>query len=279
MLRAFILLGFGFYMMFLHISGDISKYINMKYSYLSFSAMIASFLLAIIQLIMVFRDEDETSHEHAGHTHSGENTIWKKFFVYALLAYPLVVGFLFPVATLDSTIVSAKGFHFPKNNAAGDDPYAANQFLRPDTSGYFGKTDYEKMMEKEKALIIHQNPIVVTDENYLMTMEILYNYPGEFTGKKIKFTGFVYNDPVTKSGNLFLFRFGIIHCVADSGVFGMLVKMPEGTEKLANDTWISVSGEITQDYYAPFKMNIPSLEVDNYMKIDKPKEVYVYRKY
>ncbi|EMG29192.1 hypothetical protein X560_1895 [Listeria fleischmannii 1991] len=279
MLRAFILLGFGFYMMFLHISGDISKYINMKYSYLSFSAMIASFLLAIIQLIMVFRDEDETSHEHAGHIHSGENTIWKKFFVYTLLAYPLVVGFLFPVATLDSTIVSAKGFHFPKNNAAGDDPYAANQFLRPDTSGYFGKTDYEKMMEKEKALIIHQNPIVVTDENYLMTMEILYNYPGEFTGKKIKFTGFVYNDPVTKSGNLFLFRFGIIHCVADSGVFGMLVKMPEGTEKLANDTWISVSGEITQDYYAPFKMNIPSLEVEKYMKIDKPKEVYVYRKY
>ncbi len=279
MLRAFILFGFGFYMMFLHISGDISKYINMKYSYLSFSAMIASFLLATIQLIMVFRDEDEGSHNHLGHTHEGENTLWKKIFVYSLLIYPLMVGFLFPVATLDSTIVSAKGFHFPKNNAAGDDPYAANQFLRPDTSGYFGKTDYEKMMEKEKAAIVNQNPIQVTDENYLMTMEILYNYPGEFTGKKIEFTGFVYNDPVTKSDNVFLFRFGIIHCVADSGVFGMLAKMPQGTEELPNDTWVRVSGEITQDYYAPFKMNIPALEVDRYTKIDKPKDVYVYRKY
>lgn len=85
------------------------------------------------------------------------------------------------------------------------------------------------MMAKEKAEIIDQNPIKVNDSNYLMTMEILYNYPGEFTGKQIEFTGFVYNDEVTKDNNLFLFRFGIIHCVADSGVFGMLVQMPEKT--------------------------------------------------
>ncbi|MBA5760408.1 DUF1980 domain-containing protein, partial [Escherichia coli] len=72
-------------------------------------------------------------------------------------------------------------------------------------SGYFGETDYEKMMAKEKAEIIDQNPIKVNDSNYLMTMEILYNYPGEFTGKQIEFTGFVYNDEVTQDNNLFLF--------------------------------------------------------------------------
>ncbi|WP_163652269.1 TIGR03943 family protein [Listeria sp. PSOL-1] len=277
MFRAILLFGFGFYLMFLHISGNISKYINMKYSYLSFSAMFAAFLLALIQLIIVFRDED-LKHEHGGHVHSLENTIWKKFFVYGLLVYPLIAGFCFPIASLDSKLVSAKGFHFPKNNAAGDDPYAQNQFLRPDTSGYFGKSDYAKMMEKEKAEIIKQDPMIVTDANYLMTMEILYNYPGEFIGKHIKFTGFVYNDPVEKSNHLFLFRFGIIHCVADSGVFGMLAKMPEKI-KLANDTWLSVSGVISQEYYAPFKMNIPALTIKQYTKVSKPKDVYVYRKY
>ncbi|WP_439442960.1 TIGR03943 family putative permease subunit [Listeria aquatica] len=279
MLRAFILFGFGFYLMYLHISGEISKYINMKYSYLSFSAMIAAFLLALIQLIIVFRDEDKVEeHDHLGHSHSGENTIWKKLLVYGLLTYPLIAGFMFPIATLDSTIVSAKGFHFPKNNAAGDDPYAQNQFLRPDTSGYFGKSDYEKMMEREKKELLKQNPIVVDDSNYLMTMEILYNYPGEFTGREMRFTGFVYNDPVLKDAHLFLFRFGIIHCVADSGVFGMLVNMPEKAS-YKNDTWLSVSGTITEEYYAPFKMKIPSLEVSDYRQIDKPKDVYVYRKY
>ncbi|WP_099223342.1 TIGR03943 family putative permease subunit [Listeria costaricensis] len=279
MLRAFILFGFGFYLMYLHISGNISQYINMKYSYLSISAMIAAFFLAIIQLIMVFRDEDLAAHhEHMGHVHEGENTWWKKILVYSLLIYPLIAGFLFPVATLDSTIVSAKGFHFPKNNAAGDDPYAMNQFLRPDTSGYFGASDYQKMMEKERKSLDKENPIIVTDDNYLMTMEIIYNYPGDFIGKKIQFTGFVYNDTVTDVNNVFLFRFGIIHCVADSGVYGMLTNMPEGA-KFDDDTWLKVTGTIEQEYYAPFKMNIPAVKVDHYETISKPKDVYVYRTY
>ncbi len=77
--------------------------------------------------------------------------------VYGLLSYALIAGFLFPVATLDSTIVSAKGFHFPKNNAAGDDPYAQNQFLRPDTSGYFGETDYEEKNDGERKSRNHRS--------------------------------------------------------------------------------------------------------------------------
>lgn len=278
MFRVFILLGFGFYLMQLHINGEISKYINMRYSYLSIAAMIAAFLLGIIQLIMVFRDEDIEKHEHHGYTHEGENRWWKKIIVYGMLLYALAAGFLVPVATLDSTIVSAKGFHFPKNNAAGDDPFAQNQFLRPDTSGYFGKTDYEKMMEKEKASIINQDTIKITDKNYLMTMELIYNYPGEFEGKNIEFTGFVYNDKVTNDNNLFLFRFGIIHCVADSGVYGMLVHMPDDA-KYKNDTWVKVSGKLTEENYAPFKMNIPALQVTHFEKIDKPKDVYVYRQF
>ncbi|MBC2066449.1 TIGR03943 family putative permease subunit [Listeria booriae] len=280
MFRVFILFGFAFYLMQLHITGDISKYINMKYSYLSLAAMIAAFLLGLVQLIMIFRDEDLAhDHEHNGHTHEGENTFWRKILVYGLLIYPLIAGFMFPIATLNSTIVDAKGFHFPKNDAAGDDPYAMNQFLKPDTSGYFGKSDYDKMIAKEKAAIIHDNPIKVTDANYLMTMEIIYTYLGEFEGKQIEFTGFVYNDPVTKGGNLFVFRFGIIHCVADSGVYGMLVHMPDEETDLANDTWVKVSGTIAQEYYAPFKMDIPAVKVEKYGEIPKPKDVYVYRTY
>lgn len=40
------------------------------------------------------------------------------------------------------------------------------------------------MMAKEKAEIIDQNPIKVNDSNYLMTMEILYNYPGSLLANK-----------------------------------------------------------------------------------------------
>ena len=57
----------------------------------------------------------------------------------------------------------------------------------------------------------------------LKGMETIYNYPGEFTGKNYLFKGFVLEMILLKE-QYFLFRFGIIHCVADSGVYGMLVK-------------------------------------------------------
>lgn len=46
-----------------------------------------------------------------------------------------------------------------------------------------------------------------------------------------------------KKEDNFLFRFGIIHCVADSGVFGLLTHMPEGTN-VKNDEWYKVEGTI-----------------------------------
>ncbi|CKI44441.1 ABC transporter substrate-binding protein [Streptococcus pneumoniae] len=107
-------------------------------------------------------------------------------------------------------------------------------------------------------------------------METIYNYPGEFTGKKLSFKGFVFRDDSSKKEQYFLFRFGIIHCVADSGVYGMLVKKPEGVE-WNNDDWIQVEGEITTEFYQPFHANIPVLEVTKWNKVEQPKEQYVFR--
>ncbi len=66
-----------------------------------------------------------------------------------------------------------------------------------------------------------EETIVVTNENYMEVMEAIYDYPTEFSGKTIEMIGFVYNDP-DNSQQFFLFRFGIIHCIADSGVYGLL---------------------------------------------------------
>ena len=59
---------------------------------------------------------------------------------------------------------------------------------------------------------LSQPTIHITDENYMEVMEVLYDYPQEFEGKKIEFTGFVYNDP-SHPDSQFLLRFGIIHCM------------------------------------------------------------------
>ena len=59
MFRAYILLGFTILIAQLHISGNITKYINMKYAYLSTTAAIILGFLTIIQIIVVFQKEHQ----------------------------------------------------------------------------------------------------------------------------------------------------------------------------------------------------------------------------
>ena len=162
---------------------------------------------------------------------------------YLLLSLPLIVGLLFPTVSLDTTIVEAKGFNFPVSKESVGDPDMQTQYLKPDTSMYFNKTDYDKQMAKAMKQYDGQSVISITDENYLEIMELIYNYPSQFAGKRISYKGFVYNSKREESVDQFVFRFGIIHCVADSGVFGLLVHFPEHTQFQNND-WVTITGTV-----------------------------------
>ena len=102
---------------------------------------------------------------------------------YLLLSLPLIVGLLFPTVSLDTTIVEAKGFNFPVSKESVGDPDMQTQYLKPDTSMYFNKTDYDKQMAKAMKQYDGQSVISITDENYLEIMELIYNYPSQFAGK------------------------------------------------------------------------------------------------
>lgn len=273
----------------LHLTGDISKYINMKYAYLSKSAAIMLAILTIVQIYQALKQDHENHDEHCGcshqhdvhcgceHHHGTNDKKWKRILVSGIFIYPVITGIFFPVATLDSTTVMAKGFHFPATDPGTTDPYGQRQFLKPDTSLYYGKAGYTEIMEKQKDEFLGDS-ITLNDENFLKGMESIYYSPGEFEGKELTFDGFVFNDEELNTGQMFIFRFGIIHCVADSGVFGMLVDMPEGVE-LEDDTWIRVTGTLGRTYYQPFKSTIPTLHVTEWNNIPEPEEEYVFRGY
>ncbi|MFB7639641.1 TIGR03943 family putative permease subunit [Peribacillus butanolivorans] len=278
MVRLFILLGLTFLFMHLHASGNISKYINMEYSYVS---QIAIYILAIFTLMGSYLylkegDQEECEECHRGHDHSHENKVWKKVLTYSLFLIPIFTGLFLPVATMDSNIVEKKGFHFPVYDDT--DEYSQHQFLQPDTSLYYGKDDYLTLMDQSLKSLVEHNSLHLTDENYLTDLEAIYYSPGKFTGKQITLTGFSYNSEDVAKNQVFLFRFGIIHCVADSGAFGMLIEFPEGMNP-KNDEWYSVTGELETIYYQPFKKTIPILKVSSYNKTVEPKDPYVYRQY
>ncbi|MGE7876650.1 TIGR03943 family putative permease subunit [Peribacillus muralis] len=276
--RLFILLGLTFLFMHLHASGNISKYINMEYSYVS---QIAIYILAIFTIMgayLYFKEEDQEECDdcHCGHDHSRDNKKWKKPITYILFSLPIFTGLFLPVATMDSNIVEKKGFHFPVYDDS--DEYSQHQFLQPDTSLYYGKDDYLTLMDQSLKSLGKHDSFQLTDKNYLTDLEAIYYSPGKFTGKKITMTGFSYHSADLAKNQVFLFRFGVIHCVADSGVFGMLIEFPEGKHP-KNDEWYSVTGEVETMYYQPFKKTIPVLKVSSKSKIAEPDDPYVYRQY
>lgn len=289
MIRFLILSGYFELMMYLQVSGKLDQYINVHYRYLAILSMILSALLALVQLYIWVKSDsvkgkkqgDEEVHHHHDHDHDHDHGLTnpsQRVIAYVLLALPVIVGTLFPTVSLDTTIVEAKGFNFPISKESVGDPEMQTQYLKPDTSIYFNKSDYLDQMKKLKEKYDDKQLIKITDENYLEVMELIYNYPSEFIGKKISYEGFVYKTPDGEKEDNFLFRFGIIHCVADSGVFGLLTHMPEGTN-VKNDEWYKVEGIIQSDYYEPFKRDIPVVEVNTLTKIEAPKNQYVYRSF
>ncbi|EGP5162033.1 TIGR03943 family protein [Enterococcus faecium] len=280
MLRFLILSGYFELMMYLQVSGKHDQYINVHYRYLAILSMILSALLSLVQLYLWVKNgkAEEETHKHDHDHDHGLSKPYQRGIAYVLLALPVIVGTLFPTVSLDTTIVEAKGFNFPVSKESVGDPEMQTQYLKPDTSIYFNKSDYLDQMNELKEKYGDKQTIEITDENYLEVMELIYNYPSEFIGKKISYEGFVYQTPNDSNADVFLFRFGIIHCVADSGVFGLLTHMPEGVT-VKNDEWYKIEGTIQSDYYQPFKREIPSVVVTNAEKVAAPKNQYVYRSF
>lgn len=280
MFRIFVLIGFTYLFFHLHASGDISKYINMKYSYISESAIYIFILFTLISIYFYIKgDKHDHEHEHdcdhCGHNHAAEeNRWWKRAIAFLIMIAPVLTGLFLPVATLDSNIVEKKGLSFPVY-AEGDE-YSQHQFLQPDTSSYYGKEGYSEMMDKGLKKLSKVDSIKLEGDTFLNDLETIYNYPGQFIGEEITLTGFAYKDKELAANQAFLLRFGIIHCIADSGVYGILLDLPDDL-KASNDDWLQITGTLDNIYYQPFKKTIPVLKVIKWTKVTEPNDPYVYR--
>lgn len=321
MTRFIILLGFALMFALIHQQGQLNKYINTKYAYLSVSAIILLLIMCLIEFIRLQQldkakqrqaaddglHQEQTQdcehgqcHEHSsGHHHAHDHhdhvhqdhdhddfglshepsSKWKRTLGYLILFFPIATGIFLPVQTLDSSFVKAKGFTLPvEQEYMTDDTPGEHQFLKPDSSVFYGKEGYEKLKNKELEQFINRGDVVLDDDNYMKGMEVIYNYPGEFMGDTITFEGFAYKGEQVDDNYYFIFRFGFIHCAADSGIFGMLVQFPKGTE-LQNDDWVRVKGKLASEFYQPFKQTIPVLKVGSWESIPEPEDPYVYRNY
>ena len=175
MIRFIILVGYFELSMYLQLSGKLDQYINTHYAYLAYISMVLSFVLAIVQLVIWVKNMKLHSHLQGK---------LAKFASPIILAIPVLVGLLIPTVTLDSTTVSAKGYHFPL--AAGSAGTVSEdgttvQYLKPDTSLYFTSSAYKKEMQKELKQYEGTGPVKITTDNYMEVMELIYVYPDALT--------------------------------------------------------------------------------------------------
>ena len=252
MIRFLILAGYFELTMYLQISGKLNQYINNHYAYLAYISMMLSFVLAIVQLVIWVKDLKMHSHLHGKLV---------KITSPMILVIPVLIGLLVPTVTLDSTTVSAKGYHFPL--AAGSTGTVSEdgtrvQYLKPDTSLYFTSAAYDKEMRKEMKKYKGSGDLTITTDNYMEIMELIYLYPDEFSGRNITYTGFVYNEP----GH-------------DSGVYGLLTT--GNATSYPNNTWITATGTISLEYDKTLEQNLPVLHISKIKETDVPDNPYVYR--
>lgn len=269
MIRFLILAGYFELSMYLQLSGKLDQYINTHYSYLTYISMVLSFTLAIVQLTIWMKNMKLDSHL------SGKIA---KLTSPMILVFPVLVGLLVPTVSLDSRTVSAKGYSFPlaadSSKTGVSDDGTSVQYLKPDTSVYFTSAAYEKEMQSELKKYKGTDALTITTENYMEVMELIYLYPDEFMNREITYTGFVYNEP-GHEGYQFLFRFGIIHCIADSGVYGLLTTGNDISYE--DNTWIKATGTISLEYDQLLQQTLPVLQITELTETAEPNNPYVYR--
>lgn len=269
MIRFLILAGYFEISMYLYLSGKLDQYINTHYTYLAFLSMALSLILAIVQLTIWVKNLKMHSHL------SGKMA---KLTSPLLMVIPILVALLVPTVSLDATTVSAKGYQFPlaagSNAAIAAEDGVDIQYLKPDTSLYFTSATYQKNMTEALKKYQSEDTVTITQENYMEVMELIYLYPNDFLDKTITFTGFVYNEPNHDSYQ-FLFRFGIIHCIADSGVYGLLTTGSQ--EHYDDNTWLKLTGHLTMTYDQQLGQTLPVLNIEEEETIPKPDNPYVYR--
>jgi putative membrane protein len=270
-LRAIILASFSLFLIRLHVTDEITKYINPKYIMMS---QIAAWIFVFLFLIQLFRIWEPNDHTqcHAGCEHSHQGSAWVvKLISISILLFPLLVGFAFPPAVLDASLAEKKGTVLPqvRENKQQDSLSAIDQQEALPNDNYLSKEEYNQRMEQLKK----QHVIEMKEDVFAPYYEEIQTQPKSYLGKKIKVSGFVYKEAGLSPHQLVISRFLITHCLADASVIGFLTEF-EKANLYQPDTWMEIEGILRVTTYNG--VEVPVIKADKWKVIPKPSQPYIY---
>ncbi|MGM7720744.1 TIGR03943 family putative permease subunit [Metabacillus sp. Hm71] len=297
-LRGIILIGFTLLMIKLELTGNITNFIAPKMMPFVYFAMVVFLLLGVMQIWRSGSKKEAGIDCACGMEHSRSLTSFRSFFVYLLFIIPIITGFLFPEAVLDSSVAAKRGFKsMAETKAQADGTAEQEAYLDQLDEGIGDKVaqssnipdvplehpegfelqappeDYYAQLEKE---MLDMDMISLTEKDYIAMTSILDQNPKKFVGKKVEMMGFVYREDDFKEDQFVLARFGLSCCVADASVYGTLVTIPDA-KQFGDDQWLKIEGTVTTINY--HDLTLPYIKVTAVEEIEQPDEPYVYENY
>ena len=292
LLKAVLIGLFTLFFVNLHLSGDITKYINPKYDFMSKLAVGIFFILFLIQLPRVLQKK-HTHHVcsvHCSHNHDHGHWNFMKIIGFAIVAFPIITGFTIAPATLDSSIAANKGSILSQISSKQKVEESFEETLMENSESLIEKedlditsSDYEPLVNnnyltdeelKEKEELLQESEIIEMNEDIFISYYSKINEnPESFAGRKIKLSGFVFKEGDFSGNQLVLSRFFITHCVADASVIGFLTEF-EGADQLQQDSWLEIEGVLAVGVYDGYEM--PIIKVTSWDIINEPNEPYIF---
>ena len=141
---------------------------------------------------------------------------------------------------------------------------------------FFGFTSYrifkEGVLKDNSCQPPASDVIEINSLNYTNVLKTVHDNLNSYTGKKIKFSGYIYRVSDFTDEQFVLARDIIISSDLKTLVVGFLCNCKDA-KKFETNTWVQVTGTIKKGSYHE---EIPIIEITEIKQIAKPSECYVY---
>ncbi|WP_405082804.1 TIGR03943 family putative permease subunit [Paenibacillus chitinolyticus] len=289
-IRAAILCGFSFYIVYLVKTGSMPHYLAPRLALYVKASAIALFVLAVIQIYLALQPAVGNELD-CGCEPDVRKSKLSHSAAYSLFLLPLLLGFLLPDRVTGSDIVQVKGMQLntsslqtQRNAGPQDDPSkkelssgGGNQGgenteearLKEMFKGSRFTEDYAKL-----AMQLYKNKtILIGEKGFMEKLTAVDLFSGNFAGKQMEISGFVYREDGMPKNQFVVARLTMQCCSADASPYGVIVEAP-GADSYLKDTWVTVKGTIRKSVYED--KDVMKLEEAVIQKIKEPSSPYVY---
>ncbi len=129
--------------------------------------------------------------------------------------------------------------------------------------------------EEELPFDLNQEVIEISDADYAIWYMDAQEHYKQYDGKKVEFTGLVYNPDKMKKGVMVPGRFAMTCCIEDITFLGFKCKYPE-SKSIPHKSWVHIVAEVRVEFAMEYKGKGPVLYPILVEPAEKPEDELVY---